>query len=162
MSVSQSANNVVFETDVANNAVVLTCNDLSAVFRTNSFRSHWLFFIATGNIEVDMNSVSIGMGLSFGTQTLTSGAIVPKVTAVDVTVDINRSDIDLHIHGNIWTDFASAFEVFFKGTVVDMIRDEIRDTLTNTLPDYANSFIAKTDGDWEVKGAGVENWILDW
>ena len=109
-----------------------------------------------------MNSVSIGMGLSFGTQTLTSGAIVPKVTAVDVTVDINRSDIDLHIHGNIWTDFASAFEVFFKGTVVDMIRDEIRDTLTNTLPDYANSFIAKTDGDWEVKGAGVENWILDW
>ena len=43
-----------------------------------------------------------------------------------------------------------AFEVFFKGTVVDMIRDEIRDTLTKTLPDYANQFIVKTDGDWEV------------
>ena len=97
-----------------------------------------------------MNQVSIGMGLSFSTQTLADGSIVPKVSAVDVTVDINRSDIDLHISGNIWTDFASAFEVFFKGTVVDMIRDEIRDTLTKTLPDYANQFIVKTDGDWEV------------
>ena len=93
---------------------------------------------------------------------MATGAVVPKVTAVDVTVDINRSDIDLHISGNIWTDFADAFEVFFKGTVVDMIRDEIRDTLTNTLPNYANSFIANTNGDWEVVDAGVENWILDW
>ena len=55
VSVSQNAQNVVFKTDVANNALVLTCNDLSAVFKTDSFRSHWLFFIATGHIEVDMN-----------------------------------------------------------------------------------------------------------
>ena len=90
------------------------------------------------------------MGLSFSTQTLADGSIVPKVTAVDVNVDINRGDIDLHISGNIWTDFASAFEIFFKGTVVDMIRDTITDTLTHTLPDYANAYAAKTDGDWEV------------
>ena len=142
--------------------MVLTCKDLTATFLTKDFSLKETIFIATGLAEVDLNKIEIQLGVKFLTQTLADGRIVPAVDAVDVIVDIDRHDLKFHIHGNIWTDFASAFEVFFKGTVVDLIRDEIRDTLTKTLPDFANDFVAKTDGDWEVKGAGVENWILDW
>jgi hypothetical protein len=38
-----------------------------------------------------------------------------------VTTDIDRWDVNIKIWGNIWSDFASAFEVFFVGTVVDII-----------------------------------------
>jgi len=50
---------------------------------------------------------------------------VPAVDAVDVTVNINRNDINIKIWGNIWADFASAFEIFFKSTVVQEIQDGI-------------------------------------
>lgn len=63
--------------------------------------------------------------MSFTTQTLPDGRIVPALNSVDVVVDLNRYDIDIKIWGNIWSDFASAFEVFFVGTVADMIDDEI-------------------------------------
>jgi len=53
-------------------------------------------------------------------------------------VNINKDDIKLHIGGGVWTDLASLFEVFFKGTVVDEIRDNITKALTTTLPDIAN------------------------
>jgi hypothetical protein len=43
------------------------------------------------------------------------------VDAVDVLVDINRNDINIKIWGNIWSDFAAAFEIFFKSTVVQLI-----------------------------------------
>ena len=164
VSVAQAADNVLFEVDVPNNALKLTCNDLSANFYTDNFRGHELFFVATGNLEVEMKSMSIGMGLSFTTQTLPDGTVVPAVNAVDVQVDIDRSDIDIHIHGNIWSTFASAFEIFFKGTVVDSIRDGIRDTLTTTVPQYANSFVSKTDGRIQMSSfsPSVAGWVLDW
>ena len=47
--------------------------------------------------------------------------MTPAVDAVDVLVDIKRHDIDIKIWGNIWSDFASAFEIFFKSTVVGLI-----------------------------------------
>jgi len=68
-----------------------------------------------------MKTVNIGLGLSFKTQTLADGRIVPAVDAVDVLVDIDRNDIDIKIWGNIWADFAAAFEIFFKSTVVELI-----------------------------------------
>jgi len=46
---------------------------------------------------------------------------VPKINGVDVTTDIDRYDVNIKIYGNIWADFAAAFEVFFVGTVVDTI-----------------------------------------
>lgn len=70
-----------------------------------------------------MDTVNIGVGLKFKTQTLADGRTVPAVDSVDVTVDIDRDDIDIKIWGNIWADFASAFEIFFKSTVVDLIQD---------------------------------------
>ena len=63
--------------------------------------------------------------MSFTTHTLPDGRIVPALNSVDVVVDLNRYDINIKIWGNIWSDFASAFEVFFVGTVADMIDDEI-------------------------------------
>jgi hypothetical protein len=63
-----------------------------------------------------------------------------------VTVNINKSDIKLHIGGGVWTDLASLFEVFFKGTVVDAIRDNITSVLSTTLPDIANKALEKNDG----------------
>ena len=89
-----------------------------------------------------MNTVKIGLGLSFTTQTLPTGKVVPAVNSVDVIVDINRNDINIHIHGNIWSDFASMFEIFFKSTVVQGIQDAVATVLTTTVPDSLNSFIA--------------------
>lgn len=126
--------------------MTLNCNDLSANFYTDSFRAHSWIFVATGHLEVEMETVGIGMGLSFGTQTLASGKVVPSVRAVDVNVDINRDDIDIKIWGNIWSDFASAFEIFFKSTVVQGIQDAVTSTLTTTVPDYFNSFVATQGG----------------
>ena len=121
ITVNQDAQNVAFTADVANNALVLNMKDLSANFYCDSFRAHEWIFVATGHLEVKMETINIGMGLSFGTQTDTDGNVVPSVSAVDVLVDINRNDIDIKIWGNIWSDFASAFEIFFKSTVVGLI-----------------------------------------
>jgi hypothetical protein len=121
ITVSQSAANVLFGVDLPNNALKLTLNKLNANFYTDSFKAKEWIFSATGHLEVIMDSINVGLGLSFTTQTLPDGRIVPMVKAVDVLVDINRDDIDIKIWGNIWSDFASAFEIFFKSTVVELI-----------------------------------------
>jgi len=56
------------------------------------------------------------------------------VDTVDVVVDIDRNDIKIHIGGGFWTDLASIFKVFFKGTVVDLIRDSVTSSLTTLIP----------------------------
>ena len=103
--------------------MVLTCSDLTATFLTKDFRFKETIFIATGTAEVDLEKIKIQLGVSFLTQTLADGRIVPAVDAVDVIVDIDRSDLDFHIHGNVWTSIASVFEPFFKGAVLDEITD---------------------------------------
>ena len=140
--------------------MTLTCHDLNANFYTDSFRAHELFFVAKGHLEVIMEDMDIGLGLKFTTQTLADGRVVPAVESVDVLVDIDRSDIDIKIWGNIWSDFASAFEIFFKSTVVDMIRDGVKSTLETTVPDYINAALAGTDGELDIPVGA--NWILDW
>ena len=135
-------------------------NDLSANFYTDAFRAHSWIFIAKGHAEVRMKTVNIGLGLSFSTQTTADGHVVPAVSAVDVLVDINRNDIDIKIWGNIWADFAAAFEIFFKSTVVGLIQDTVRDTLTTYIPDYLNTEFATMDGNLMVPS--TEHWVLDW
>ena len=122
ISVQQDPNNVIFTIDQDKNAIVLTANKLSAQFFCDSFREHsFLFVTAKGHLEVKMDTVNIGVGLQFTTQTLPDGRIVPAINSVDVLVDIDRDDIDIKIWGNIWADFAAAFEIFFKSTVVQLI-----------------------------------------
>lgn len=67
VSVSQSAANVAFTTDLPNNALVLTLNKLSATFYSDSFRAHSLIFTAKGHLDVIMDTVNVGLGLSFST-----------------------------------------------------------------------------------------------
>jgi len=53
---------------------------------------------------------------------------------VDVRVDIDKHDIKLHIGGGFWEDLASIFEIFFKGTVVKEIRDQVSNALNTIIP----------------------------
>ena len=160
VSVSQDASDVTFAVDTANNALTLTMNNLSATFYTDNFRAHSWIFVAKGHADVIMDTVNIGLGLSFSTQTTPSGHVVPAVSAVDVLVDINRNDINIQIWGNIWSDFAAAFEIFFKSTVVDLIQDTVRDTLSTTIPAALNSELATMNGNLLIPGS--QYWNLDW
>lgn len=155
---NQAANNVQFTTDIANNAIVLTCNDLTAQFITKDFRYKEFIFIATGLAEVDLNKIEISLGIDFVTQNLTDGRVVPALRSVDVVVDIDRNDLKFHIQGNIWTDMASVFIPFFKGTVIDLITSTVTDALDTTVPAVANTALAATDGMTEL----VPNMFVDW
>jgi len=86
--------------------------------------------------------------------------MVPLIKAVKINMDIDRRDIDIHIHGNIWSDFASLFEVFFKGTVIDMIEDTVEAGLNIGIPLVGNTLMTKLDGYFPVPF--VPNWIVDW
>lgn len=58
---------MLFTTDLPNNALVLTLNKLNANFYCDSFRAHSWIFVATGHLEVIMDTVNVGLGLSFST-----------------------------------------------------------------------------------------------
>jgi len=137
----------------------MKCDKLSGVFRNSDFRYKETIFIATGHLEVEIDTIMIQFGLSLDTMTLVDGRLVPSITTVDVDTDIDRWDIDIKIHGNIWSDFASAFEVFFVGSVVDAINDGIKSGLEVGIPTFANEFFTKTDGKTNL---GFPNWVVDW
>lgn len=79
---------------------------------------------------------------------------------MDIDVDIDRNDIKIHIGGNIWTDLASAFEVFFKSSVVHAIQDAVTAGLQSGIPEYADAFFAATDGNIDI--TVVDNWMIDY
>ena len=149
-----------FVADVANNAVVLKNSKVSAKACSSQFRYKEGLLIAKGDVEADMNTVNIEAGLSFSTKTLEDGRVVPYVTSVDVKCNINRFDINIKMHGNIWTDLASLFEVFFVGTVAGLIEDTIVFTLDTGIPVITNTVIKATDGYFLLPF--IPNWVLDW
>lgn len=73
-------------------------------------------------------------------------------------MDIDRNDIKIHIHGNILTDFASLFKVFFKGTIIGMIEDTAESALNTGIPLIGNTIMTKLDGYFPL----TKNWIADW
>ena len=85
---NQRTDEVHFITDVENNAVILKCDKLSAVARSNSFRYKETIFVAKGHAEVDINTITVQAGFKFETQTLPDGRVVPKIIGVDVDVDM--------------------------------------------------------------------------
>jgi len=89
--------------------MVLTCSDLTATFKTKDFQLKETILIATGSAEVDLKKIKLRLGVSFKTQKLHDGRIVPAIDTVDVIVDIDADHLDFHIHGNIWSDIASLF-----------------------------------------------------
>lgn len=116
--------------------------------------------MAKGHAEVDMNTVDIEVGIAFSTQTLRHGEILPKISTVDIKCDINRHDIKIHLFGNLISDIGSLFEVFFKGTVAEMIEDTVKLTLNRGVPLIANTIITDTKGLFPVPF--VEHWWIDW
>ena len=86
--------------------------------------------------------------------------MVPLIEAVSVDLDIDRSDIKVHIDGNIWSDFANIFTVFFKGTVIGMIEDTAEKALNTGIPLIGNTAMTKLDGYFPVPL--VPHWIIDW
>ena len=158
--IQEQPDEVRFYTSVEENAVILEMDNLSCQFYCDKFRAKELIFVAKGDVEVDMKDVKIVVGLAFDTMTLGDGRIVPAVTAVNVDFEISRRHLDIHLHGNLWTDFASLFEVFFKGTVVDLIQDTVVDTLNAGIPAISTAVMTKLDGYFPVPL--VPNWMVDW
>jgi len=70
--IEQRISGVTLSSDVANNAIVLNCNKLTAKFRSSNFHYHIAPLMnANGYVEVDMESVDIGFGLQFLLQDVT-------------------------------------------------------------------------------------------
>jgi len=159
-TLNQRADEVQFFTDVENNAVVMRCDKLSAKFRSNAFRYKETIFVAKGYAEVDINQIDIQFGIKFDLNTLPDGRMVPSISGVDIENHINRFDINIKLGGNLITDFASLFEVFFVGTVADLIEETINLTLNTGIPLVADTVLNYTDGYFPVPL--VPDWVVDW
>lgn len=158
--IQEQADDVRFYTQVAENAIVLEMDNLSCQFFSEHFRAKETIFVAKGDVEVDMKDVKIVVGLSFSTLTLSDGRVVPAVSAVDVDFEISRRHLDIHLHGNLWADLGDLFEVFFKGTVIDLIQDTVVTTLNAGIPAISTAVMTKTDGYAHVPL--LPNWMVDW
>lgn len=86
--------------------------------------------------------------------------MVPKINGVDITTDVDRWDVNIKIYGNIWADFAAAFEVFFVGTVVDAIDSALYSALAIGIPTYSSEAIAHNGG--YLPAPVFDNWVFDW
>jgi hypothetical protein len=160
--IDQRLDGVTLAADVAKNAITFKCERLTAKFKTNKFHYHVAPLVnANGYAEVDMESIEIGFGLAFKTTNSTAGRQILYVDTVDVTVNINKDDIKLHIGGGFWTDLASLFEVFFKSKVVSEINDNIKKALTTTLPVIANKALNANNGFLNIP-YGDNGVIFDW
>lgn len=154
------ASDIQFTTDLSQNAVIFEVTDFRGTFSCGDFRYKELIFVATGHVEVEMKKIQITAGIGFEKTTLEDGRMVPYLKAVNVDMDIDRRDIDIHIHGNIWTDFASLFEVFFKGTVIGMIEDTAEAAMNTGIPLIGNGIMTKLDGYFPIPV--FPNWVVDW
>jgi len=88
---------------------------------------------------------------------------VPAFTGEDVKVEIDRSDIDITIHGSLIGDIVNLFTWFFKGTVANDIEDSMRAALETTAPAIGSALVAASDGYAYIPFLGdLSNIILDW
>jgi len=156
----ERSDNVIIYTDVPNNAIVMRCEKLSGVFYNNEFRYKEWPFTAKGHSDVIINEILVQFGLSFGTTNTADGRRLPYITAVDINTAINRFDINIQIYGNIWADLASAFEVFFVGTVSDLIESAIVFGLQTGIPAVTNYEINSSNG--YLPMPVLAEWSLDW
>ena len=68
--------------------------------------------------------------------------------------------MNIKIYGNIWADFAAAFEVFFVGTVVDAIDSALYSALAVGIPTFSSEAIAHNNG--YLPAPVFDNWVFDW
>lgn len=155
----QRTENVIIYPNTANNALVMRCEKLSGVFYNDAFRYKVWPFVAKGHSDVIINTILVQFGIAFGTTDIGDRRL-PYITGVDIDVDINRFDLNIQIYGNIWSDFASLFEVFFVGTIADLIDDAMTYGLSTGIPTVSNHFIQLSDGYFHIPP--YADWTLDW
>jgi hypothetical protein len=156
--IQQASNNVIFSTNPSNNEIRLQVNNLKATYLCHDFRAQSWIFVAYGHIEVDIYDMDISFGLSFDTQTLPDGTIMPYVKAVDTSVHIDRNDINISIGGSFWSDCAKVITPFIKGPVIDAIEDAANSALY-AIPGVVNSGLAASGG--HASMFQFTNWWLD-
>jgi len=61
-----SVEDVIFTTDVSENAVIFEVTNFAGTFLSDHFRYKETIFIAKGNLEVDMKKIKITAGVGFG------------------------------------------------------------------------------------------------
>jgi hypothetical protein len=137
----------------------MRCEKLSGVFYNDAFRYKVWPFTAKGHLDVKINTILVQFGIGFATTDLGARRL-PFINSADVDVDINRFDINIQIWGNIWSDFASIFEVFFVGTVADLIDDAMTYGLQSGIPTVGNALIQKSNGYFPIPV--YPEWSLDW
>lgn len=159
-TLNERTEDVSIYADAANNAIVLKCDKLSGVFSSGAFRYKETIFIAKGHLDVKINTIKVQFGLRAETTTVGEDQrMVPYIVSVDVDTDIDRFDVDIKLYGNIWTWFASAFEVFFVGTVADLIDDALKTGLQQGIPAMSNKTISESQGYIQFP---VPNWVVDY
>ena len=52
----------------------------------------------------------------------------------------------MHLHGNVWSEFAGSFISFFKGPMIKLIESSNQKAINIALPTYVNGAILKTSG----------------
>ena len=143
---SQNNKLVNFYNDVSNNAVVFEADNLSATFHCGHFKLKEGFVQAKGHADVDLQRLKLQVGIGFTTQKLLDGRILPAITTVDVQFMISEQDIQVHLHGNVWSEFAGSFISFFKGPMIKLIETSNQKAITLALPTAVNQAIASTNG----------------
>lgn len=59
---------------------------------------------------------------------------------------ISEQDIQVHLHGNVWSEFAGSFISFFKGPMIKLIETSNEKAINVALPMAVNQAIAETNG----------------
>ena len=86
------------------------------------------------------------VGIGFTTQKLLDGRSLPAIQTVDVQFMISEQDIQVHLHGNVWSEFAGSFISFFKGPMIKLIESSNQKAINIALPTAVNSAITKSNG----------------
>lgn len=64
----------------------------------------------------------------------------------------------MHLHGNVWSEFAGSFISFFKGPMIKLIESSNQKAINIALPTAVNTAIANTSGKMEF----IEpNWSIN-
>ena len=116
-----------FKLEAGNNSVKFYANKISGSFHSSDFRYKELIFIATGSVDAKIKDMSVAFELEYTTQKLKNGDLVPAFKAISSSVSLSKSDIDISIHGNIWSDLANILKGLFMGVVKDQINGAIKD-----------------------------------
>ena len=98
------------------------------------------------------------VGIQLTTQRLPDGRQVPAVNTVDVNFLISEQDIQVQLHGNVWSEFAGSFINFFKGPMIRLIETSNEKAINIGLPLAINEAIKATDGHLEYL---LPHWEVD-